>query len=135
VGWNDLTMDTAVISGNTTLFEKGDRLNYSPEYTAGAFADYRFPLGGTAFEGELSVSASYSSEQTNHGDGYVTTGDELLIVRAGFSIDSPNRWSATLFVDNLTNCDGAGPAEYPVPDWYPRVRPRTMGLQFEYRYQ
>jgi len=62
--WNQLEMDSTVFSGGVPLFNKGDRLNTSPETTAGASAAYSFPLGARALRGQLAASANYTSHQT-----------------------------------------------------------------------
>jgi hypothetical protein len=58
--------------------------------------------------------------------------DSLLISRVSFAVDSPARWTVTLFVDNLNDERGS-----PLSDFNPvqnvRLRPRTAGLQFEYQ--
>jgi len=147
--WNDLTTDDAVVAHvfsaslgdfqDVVLFGEGDRLNSSPEYTAGVFADYSFPLGAHGLEGKLSASANYVSEQEYRsllgGGVYHTVGDAMLIARAAFSIDANDRWAATLFAENLNNERGT-PLKAPigVPDFSARVRPRTIGLQLEYRF-
>lgn len=133
--WNDLTWDDDVFSGGAVLFAQGDRLSLSPEIVAGASAAYNFPLGGNGIEGRLSASANYTSEQdleiaTGRGEG-----DAILIARTNFLIDFREHWSAMVFVDNVTNEDGAVlAAPFPVPDWSTRPRPRTFGLQLEYRF-
>jgi outer membrane receptor protein involved in Fe transport len=128
--WNDLTFDADVISNNAPLFRKGDRMNFSSKYTASAFANYRFPITAS-LDGKLAAAATYTSRQQNRGTGYITSGDNLFIARAGFTLDA-RRWSATLFADNLTNENGAYPAAYPIAYWYPRNRPRTIGLQLDF---
>jgi iron complex outermembrane recepter protein len=137
MGWNDLTMDTGVFSEGALLFAKGDRLNLSPEYTVGAFAEYAFPVGASGFKGRLSGSANYTSIQNERilsaGDVTVLTSNSMLIARANFSIEAPARWSAMLFADNINNEDGT-PLRGSLPDWDLRIRPRTVGLQVEYHW-
>jgi len=135
LGWNDLTLDSEVLSTNVVLFEKGDRLNSSSRYTAGVWADYAFPIG--SLSGRFSASANYSSKQSYRtetlGTIRVQTGDNWSIARAGFSVSSEDRWTATLFIDNLNNEKAAlYPTPFFTPEWAPRARPRTTGLQFEY---
>ena len=128
--WNGLSMDKDVFDGSGLLFSKGNRLNYSAEYTGGLSADYTFPLGGSRLSGVLSASASYSSQASNRGnfgDNFTTYGNALFFARSSFAIRS-SRWSATFFVDNISNDHGAGPASEPFPDLAPRPRPRTVGL-------
>lgn len=136
-GWNDLTMDADVFSGTTMVFRKGDRITNSPEYTAGVSADYTFPVGGRGYEVVLSTSANYVSLRESRalvaGQSLVRQGDNILTARANAGLSSPNGWSALLFVENLTDEDGS---PIPTPDAYAkiRLRPRTIGLQLEYRY-
>jgi iron complex outermembrane recepter protein len=134
--WNDLTFDEDVFSAGQLLFGAGERLNNSPEYTAAVSGDYTFAIGGSGYEGTLSASANYTSEQTFRtllAQLYMTVGDDMLFGRASFSIRSPSRWTATLFVDNVTDEKGTPiRALFGVPDWSVRARPRTVGLQVEY---
>jgi iron complex outermembrane recepter protein len=144
VSWNDLQFDESVVtSAGFLLFAKGDRLGYSSERTAGAFATYGFPIGN-GLNGSLSASTTYSSRQIDRGfspaaDATIIAGDSMLIGRASFAVESADdRWTATLFVDNVNNWDGsAGPASTlgNIPLWYPRVRPRTIGVQLDYRFK
>jgi len=137
VGWNDLSMDSTVFSGGLVLFDKGDRLNFSAEYTGSAFADYSFPLGGSEFQGIISASINHSSEQDYHGQRatiYFLKGDPLTNARVSFAVAAPEHWTVNLFVDNATNEQGAVPTVDPIPEWFTRVRPRTVGLQFDYQY-
>lgn len=139
VSWNDLTMDSAVISGGEVLFSDGDRLNLSPEITAGAWADYSFSVG-RGYGTQFSLSANYTSEKDWRtiwgGAQSVGYGDSLLIGRASIALIAPDHWVATLFADNLTNENGkvAIPPFPVIADWASRVRPRTVGAQLEYRF-
>jgi outer membrane receptor protein involved in Fe transport len=56
-----------------------------------------------------------------------------LIGRASFSVDAPQHWTATAYVENINNEKDAINVGL-TPTWDARVRPRTFGLQFEYRY-
>lgn len=141
--WNDLTFDNDVVSFAGTppapvvLFAEGERLSLSPEMTASLAADYRFPLGSAGFDGRVSVSANYISEQTNRqlvgAALLLPDGDDLLTGRASFKLASPKRWSATLFVDNIGNENGVGAEDLFLPEWNVCLRPRTVGVQFEYQ--
>jgi outer membrane receptor protein involved in Fe transport len=140
VSWNDLTADSALnsVANSIPLFAEGDRLNFSPEYTAGASVDYTFELGSGGYEGHFAAAGSYSSEQTyrNVLDSAVVTdvGDPMLIANTSFAVVSPHGWTATLFVDNVTNEQDPGVGLFHVPDWNQRARPRTAGVQFEYQF-
>jgi iron complex outermembrane recepter protein len=136
--WNDLQVDADVISQNVPLYRKGDRLNASPEWTAGASLDYVFALGGTGFRARLGASGNYISEQdlrtTFRGATGIGRGDPILLTRASFSIESEDRWTVTVFGENLNDERGAVTAQGNlITDWTVRVRPRTIGVQLEYR--
>lgn len=137
VSWNDLTLESDVISGGHRLFRKGDRLNYSSEYTASAGLDYDFALGSSGWTAAFSASANYISRQSARGifgvDPFVMNGDNLLFGRVGLSVMPPSQWTITLFADNINNEDGAMPAVLPFEEWQVRNRPRTIGLQLDYR--
>src|SRR3546814_17506613 len=62
IGWNDLTLDGDVFAGPFLLFDKGDRLHFSPEYTIGGSADYSFDIG--QYNGTFSVSGHYTSRRS-----------------------------------------------------------------------
>ena len=58
----------------------------------------------------------------------------MLMAKAGFSIEASKNWAFTLFADNISNERGSPSKEArPIPDLYMRVRPRTIGVQVEYR--
>src|SRR4029077_10134370 len=102
--WNDLRLDSDVLSSGLPLFEKGDRLSLSPEFIAGASADYAFPFGASGLRGRLSASANYTSAQEQRTiliGVQVGRGDPMLIARMSASLDLPDNWTATLFVDNV----------------------------------
>lgn len=132
--WNDLTMDGAVYN----FLQKGDRLNLSPQYTGGASASYTMSLGGSGYEGTLSASATYTSEMIRRAlvGGVMVdfVGDPMLIGRTSFVLRSPDRWTGTLFVDNVTNEDGAMYYWHFPVDYGARTRPRTVGLQIDYQF-
>jgi len=143
--WNDLTVDSDVVSGGLLLFRNGGRLNNSSEYTGGLFATYDIPLG-TSASGELSVSGNYTSEQVARSITPLKTvdethGDNLFFLRAGFTVNFRNNWSMKLFGENLTNEYGAlqrisvvGYAPT-LAEFTQRPRPRTVGVEVDYRYR
>lgn len=140
-GWNDVTMDGDVMSNGAILFAKGDRLAYSPEFTGGASAAYTVPFGDTGYKSQLSLSGNYHSREDASAfvetlNAYQTAySNSEVIARAALSVISPNRWTATLFVDNLANWNGLPLPLAPgsAPDNSPRVRPRTMGVQVDFK--
>jgi outer membrane receptor protein involved in Fe transport len=64
----------------------------------------------------------------------VDEGDSMIIGRARLSINAPEGWTATAYVENINNEDAGGTGLFGIPDWIQRVRPRTTGLQLEYRF-
>jgi hypothetical protein len=119
------------------LFAKGDRLDSSSEYTAGASVAYSFPFEASRFEGRLSLAGNYTSGQhsTALGIGRVHS-DPIFIARTSFELRAPDHWVATLFVDNINN-ENRSYSKFilrNVPDFDARLRPRTIGVQLEYRY-
>ena len=136
-GQNDLTFEDEVFSSGVAVFSKGERGNTSPETTAGITADYLFPLGVNGYEGRFSGSVNYQSERVVKdvpgGVLVARKGDSLTQARLSFAVDSPDKWTLTAYVDNATNEDGKV-LEGELPNWTSRVRPRTVGLQVEYKY-
>ena len=63
-------------------------------------------------------------------------GDPIVIGRAGLSIEEPHHWTTTLYIDNLNNERGSPVRAFVGADNYDaRVRPRTIGLQIQYRFK
>jgi len=138
--WNDLTFDDDVVNRTSAgvpfvQFAKGDRLNFSPEYTASGAADYTFNFGDSGYQGRLSASISRIAKQISARSNATTLfyADDVSLVRASVGIESGTHWSAALFGDNLTNEEGISRDQFS-PRWNTYLRPRTIGVQFEYRY-
>ncbi len=146
--WNALEFDADVITlfsgSSVVLAPEGARLQNSPERTASVFADYRFPIG--SLEGSISASASYFSERVQRAivaagsPVLVNSSDSPRIMRASLGLSSSDRvWVASLFVDNLTDFKGVySPLPDPTlanlaTDTQFRARPRTFGLQLEFK--
>ncbi len=137
-GWNNLTLNSAIYAGPILIFNKGDRLNFSPEFTAGGFANYSFAIAG-GVKGRFSLSANYVSRQTTHDPSapaptVIETGDPEIIARTSLAISFPGHFVATVFVDNLNNDHAGLPSGDAVPSWDTQIRPRTSGLQLDYHY-
>jgi outer membrane receptor protein involved in Fe transport len=137
--WNDLEVDSDVFSSGAGLFTKGDRLNNSPAFTGGASIAYSTPFGPDGYRLDLSASANFTSAQRNVSllgtTAFVTKGDDVPNVSLSAAVASPRGWTATLFVDNLTNSYAGLPSvTYSVEEQTPRVRPRTIGVRAEYAY-
>lgn len=142
ITWNDLALDGNVVSSGVVIGRKGERLAFSPEYTAGISAEYRWNLGG-GFGMRIATSGNYLP--SNFGDPSVRTGavaraesDELITAQARLALETPEHWSAALYADNLTDENGSpgrttGLSGDPI-EWSTRIRPRTIGLQIDYHF-
>lgn len=136
--WNGLKFDSDVESAEGLLFVRGQRLNRSPEYTAGTSVRYTFRLGSGGYTGNLAASGNYISQmsappQIGVANGLVFEGSNLVIARVSATVKAPAHWSVTAFVDNINNYNRSPFPEFPgLQEWDERVRPRTYGLQFEY---
>lgn len=135
--WNDLTFDTGYLDpiANDFVFRKGDRLLGSPKYTFGGSMQYVFPIGASGWNGRVNASGSYISRQQGRGANIITQSDPFFISRAQLSIESRNGLSFTLFADNINNERGKISPPFVNNDFKSsRVRPRTVGLQVNYRF-
>lgn len=135
-GWNDLTADADITPpGLAPIVLKGERLISSPEYTAGLNGEYEWSIGG-GYGAAIALTGSYKSPQSqpNTLQGVTEKSDDFLIAGATFSIEASANWAARLFVDNMSDEKGTTDRGGAVPEWAPRVRPRTYGVQFEYRF-
>jgi iron complex outermembrane recepter protein len=57
----------------------------------------------------------------------------MLISRASMGIEGPTHWAAQIFLDNLTNNEKTPiRGVYDLADLNTRIRPRTIGVQFQY---
>jgi iron complex outermembrane recepter protein len=140
--WNDLGFDEDVVTGvpPAVIIPEGQRPDGSHEHTAGASADYSFTIGNR-YESRLSGSVNYISASSGYaiisGQSEVFTGDDLLIARLSFGVSTPAGLSTTLFIENLTDENGKDPTladpVSAIQGAFGRIRPRTIGLQFEYR--
>lgn len=134
--WNNLRSDADILSSGVVLFSKGDRLNFSPEYTAGAFANYAVDLGH-GYTGTVSISGNDTASQCFRaivaGARDVDCGNVVVTSRAAFALEFPSHWQLTLYGDNLNNFTGAVVGDpYYGPSDSGRLRPRTIGLQVDY---
>jgi iron complex outermembrane recepter protein len=139
--WNGLAQDSAVYSGGALLFPSGSRIDSSPEYTAGATAQYRFPISSSGWTGELEALGRYTSVQTStHTSAgadvppVVVNSDAITTARVAFSVMAPTHWRVMAYCDNVGNNRGV-PLAFPTPYTSISSRPRTVGLQLDYSYR
>jgi outer membrane receptor protein involved in Fe transport len=131
VSYNDLVWDETILAGGVATVTKGTRLGYSTQYTANGSVSYRVPLSAPDLEGMFTASARYTPGlDTRHFGRAVKQTD----VSAGFSL-SKDRWSALLYVDNVTNDRGSN-ALQTAGNSFDFIsilrRPREIGVQFTY---
>jgi len=139
VGWNDLSLDSDVLSGGVVLFHKGDRPNESARTTTSLSAQYEFGIGSTGYKAALSATGTYHTELASRtiSAGHLVTAssDDIFDSQLELAVKSPEHWTTTLFASNVTN-------RFDITDTTPasatlatvRQRPRVVGLQFEYHY-
>jgi outer membrane receptor protein involved in Fe transport len=137
LSWNNLHFDSTTYQAGSPFFNEGDRPNESPEWTAGASAQYSFPLGQSGFQGQVSATGNFISSvhTTNLSPGEPAQGiasNSVLITGGRFAIDFPEHWTVALFVDNANNWHGTTLPVAGVEQQDTRLRPRTYGLRLDY---
>lgn len=140
--WNDLVFDQEVISNSRRLAREGARLNNSPEQTVGFSVDYRAPLAN-GFEAGVNLSANYTSAMIVNRSltGVPVGGDAITLVNedhwgtaARLELRAPSNWSASVFVENIFDTESILYRDPNTAVWTTFARPRTIGVQLEYRY-
>lgn len=138
VGWNGLTFDEDVLGASGVQFEKDSRLDQSAEWTGSARVDYRFPIGGSGYEGHFSGSMKYSDPlNVRFAAGDLSTrADEILLSSISLTVSPPSEGvSFSFYVDNLNDEDGIAAVfepDFPLVD--SRLRSRTYGLRVNYQH-
>lgn len=134
VGYTHATNSTTVAQAGVT---GGDRLLDVPEVTANTTLTYRYPLAG-AMNLIARVNNSYvDSIQDITFRRNTLPSYDLVDTRVGVETD---RWSAVLFLDNLTNKKallsdtGALSANIPILDRVATNQPRTIGADLSYKF-
>ncbi len=135
--WNDLHFTETIFFGQNHLYNDGDRLAFSPEYTLGGSLNYRAPLRSTGLEWGFSGSVNYKSAVDSVGVGTFlaipgrTTGDPITDARLGLELSNPDVWTFEIFCDNVVNERGVAlPPTSPDDFYVTRWSPRTIGAQF-----
>jgi iron complex outermembrane receptor protein len=139
--WNGLHEDSTVLSGGDLLFPSGARIDDSPAYTAGAIAQYSFPLGSAGWTGELEASARYTSEQTTthtssgvNEPPIVLESNSITTGRVDFAIAAPQHWRVMLYSNNVANNRDV-PLANITAFTNNSMQPRTSGVQVDYHYK
>ncbi len=144
--WNNLSEDAPVVAypngapGGVVVFAKGDRLNLSPEETAGATADYQFPIGSSGVQGpsfrgdQLRLEPVLSASRGNGGRHHTRREHHDKPCVAASAVSPGGHWTTSLYVDDANNEQNAVFLHWTdVPQRNMYVRPRTFGLQVEYK--
>jgi iron complex outermembrane receptor protein len=134
VGYTHATNSTTLPDAGVT---EGDRLLDVPEVTANTTLTYRYALAGT-MNLIARVNNSYvDSIQDITFKRNTLPSYDLVDTRFGVETD---RWSAVVFLDNLTNKKallsntGALSANVPIFDRVATNQPRTIGADLSYRF-
>jgi iron complex outermembrane recepter protein len=138
-GWNDLEVTDEDAGAGLLLFPNGYRLNNSPEFTGSVTADYEFPLGIAGAVGRLSMALFHNTQMDRRevigGNVVATESDEIWNGRLSTGVELPSGFGASLYITNITSEDGAtAPRVVSSAFQAPRLRPRTVGIQFKYDY-
>ena len=139
--WNGLSEDSTVTSGGSLLFPNGSRIDDSPEYTAGAIAQYDFPLASTGWNMEAAATARYTSKQTTTsassgvgGAPIVVESDSITTARTSLAFVAPSHWRVMLYCNNVGNNKDV-PLAATTPFTSISQQPRTYGVQVDYGYK
>lgn len=135
VSWNDLTFDNPVYVEDLVVFDEGDRLDESPETTAGASVSYHVGLTD-GVNLLLSANAQYTSETLSRNalTGDYSEGDSILSTDLAAALEVSESVTTTLLVNNATDEGGIVRPFFGQPNVSSRMRPRTIGVQLDYRY-
>lgn len=139
VSWNDLTVDASLFNQNdgSLVLAKGQRLGGSPKYLMNGSINYEFPVSdnldagffaSTSYTPRVFLSRSATNAAVLNYSDRVFTGD------LGFFLEAQAGWKVTLYVDNVGNADPMLTRDTFTREWDARLRPRTIGLQLEFRY-
>ncbi len=60
--------------------------------------------------------------------------DTMLLTRASFAVRAAERWSAMLYVENLNDTHNSPSRNLLYSNFNLRIRPRTAGVQLDYRF-
>ena len=142
VGYTHATNSVTVLqpggkAGDDPVVRDGDRLLDVPKVTANTTLTYRYPLAGA-----LNLIARVNNSYVDSIQDITFTRNtlpsyDLLDTRFGVETD---RWSAVLFLDNLTNKHallsdtGALSANVPIFERVATSQPRTIGVDASYKF-
>ena len=134
----DATGLQQVCDGDTPDSCEGSSLFWAPEWSGAAVLSAAFPAGAGEITGSL--EAYWEGERGGGWGAYPETmidSNSIVSLRVGY--DSNSSWSATAYVENLTdeftydgmnNNGGILPSQF-----FGHRRPRTAGLRFSYEWE
>lgn len=136
--WNGLEYDAnlesaTTVGGPLTVVAKaGDPIGTKRQL--GAFVQYRHSLNAS-LTGFMGADAAHNSGEKALNSPGARDGKGGTMVNARLGVEASQGWTLSAYGNNLDNSDGGAivPAAGAL-EWQPRWRPRTFGLQFEYRY-
>lgn len=136
LSYNGLEQDHPVFSQGSVVYPEGARLGYSAAYTADAFVNYTFALN-SELDAHLNLSGNYHSAQTLRilalPVSRVDSSGKPLIVNGSIDIANRHDQTVSIYVQNLTNWNGLAQPSVDAMGMF-RVRPRTIGIQFEAKF-
>ena len=112
-----------------TFATKGNRIPFTPEFSASAYGQFNFPVGNLdgLFRATYNHRGDTFSNAANTEDSR-TDSTDLFNLRAGVQSE---KWWLHLFVDNVGDTNASSfTTTRNGHDWSNRARPRTIGLQF-----
>jgi outer membrane receptor protein involved in Fe transport len=145
---NDLKQDANIYPGGVGTapsYLKGDRLPFSPRYTASAFANYSWSLSDN-LRARYEISASYRSAVMQiftpgqygglngtdftvcNGTNHCYSSGKPFSLDTRIEISNNHNQSIALYAANLTNWHGTTIPDFSESTMY-RSRPRTFGIQ------
>jgi iron complex outermembrane receptor protein len=126
--WIDATY-TADVAG--TAITRGTPVYNTPRVTWGASGEYHRALG----DGLIGVARAgvryHSARQVSLTQG--SPGDDILSADLRVGLEADAGWGVTFYGENLTNEQGADDART-ARGTATRLRPRTVGVEFQVRY-
>jgi iron complex outermembrane recepter protein len=126
--YNNAELTEGFPPGTFQPAQPGDRLPFSPRWSATAGFDVEVPVGAQS-EFSIGATVSYVDDRvqafTFTGPGDTLPSYTGVDLRAGLQIAD---WALNVFVNNATDKKGVLRSSFPLSDHFTYMRPRTMGL-------
>jgi iron complex outermembrane recepter protein len=115
-----------------TSIRRGTQVYNTPRTTWGASLEYQYPVAQDLSGVVRAGVRHHSARQVALTQG--TPGDAIVSADARITLESAQGWSASVYGENLSNEDGADDARN-TRGIATRLRPRTLGVEFAFRYR